>query len=213
MTAKCSLSPHAACFFAAPSERNHYISKLSPDAAIFVSTPVTYSPITKLSPHAASFFATPSGSSTDLSLRTLAIDAFKSLQIFDALKESIAAVELGQAAVNVAFDIMMQQEVDCEHHYNALLKWRDYQRYGEEIPDDDFERTPPLADARRSRCSKCSEYLPGMQQRYEDTLAEYVRLVAEHDAAIDAYDEHVERCNASLVNYYASLVPELTFAA
>lgn len=211
MTASRSLSPHAACFFAVPSEQNQHASKLSPDAAIFVSTPVTYSPSTKLSAHAASFVATPSNCSIELALRTLTIDAFKSLQSFDALKDSVAAVELGQAAVNIAFDIMVQQEVDCEHHYTALLKWRDYQRYGEDFPEEDFECTPPPADTRRSRCSKCSEYLPDMQQRYQDTLAEYVRLVAEHDAAIDEYDEHVERCNASLVNYYASLIAQLTY--
>lgn len=225
MAANLSLSPHVACFFAAPSEQSQHISKLSPLAATFVSTPSKQtSRRSSLSPHAATFVATSSDrnycttdeaplKSINTALRNLFSDGIEYLQALAALKESFTAAELGLAAFNIQYDIVMQQDADCEHHYNALVNWRDYQRYGEEIPDQDFECASPSADARRSRCSKCSEYLLGMQQSYQDTWTEYLRLVAEYDAAIDAYNERLERYSMSLAKYYASLVAQVPWLA
>lgn len=218
MAASFNFSPHAACFFAAPFEQSQCISKLSPHATIFISTSSKrISRRSTFSPHAAVFVATSSDrnvctsemaylKSMDPALRNIFNDGIKCLQSLAALKESFAAAELGLAAFSIQYDITMQQDADCSHHYNTLLNWRDYGRYGEEVPEEDFECASPSADVRRSRCSKCRDYLLDMEQSYQDTWIEYLRLAAEYVAAIDEFNENSGRYNESLAKYCAPLV-------
>jgi hypothetical protein len=228
------LSPHAATFVAAMANESNMssvlsphatpfvakskASKLSPHAATFAATPAAgptqgETVIPSLNPDSRALLSdAPQAaveltqgeailSSLDPALRALLSDAVTYLRSFATLKRKIAAIGQCQATLGAqhhAWD-------SCDRHYVDFIKWRYFERYDKPCTEQDIESAKNSADAQEFRCVKCADTLPDIQRALRETQYVYVRLVAEHDAALDDYSEVTRMYNASVTRYYAHI--------
>jgi hypothetical protein len=194
---KKKLSPRAATFAATPAagptQGRTVIPSLNPDSHALLSDAPQPQPAAEPTQGEAIL------SSLDPALRALLSEAVEYCRSFVSLKKKIAAVGQCQAtlgAQHYAFE-------SCDRHYVDFIKWRYFERYDEPCTEQDIESAKNSAGAQEFRCVKCADTPLDMQRAVRETQSEYVRLVAEHDAALDDYSEMTRMYNASVTRYYA----------
>jgi hypothetical protein len=191
------LSPHAATFAATPAaeltQGGAMVSGLNPASRAFL--PAAPQPAAGPTPAEAIL------SSLDSALRALLSDAVEFCRSFATLKKKVAAVAQCQAVLGAQYHALES----CDRHYVDFIKWKYFERYDEPCTEQDIESAKNSADAQSFRCVTCADTPLEMQRAFSKTQIEYVRLVAEHDAAVDYYSEVTRVYNAAVTSYYGHI--------